>query len=406
MRIAQIAPLAESVPPKLYGGTERVVSWLVDELVDLGHEVTLFASGDSRTRAKLHPVWPQALRLGRPRSDPAAACAALLESVAQHATKFDVIHSHIDWVHLPLLQRLKVPFLTTMHGRLDLPGLPDLVRSFGAAPFVSISDNQRLALGEAKWLGTVYHGLPTDLFQPSYERGHYLAFLGRLTPDKGPEAAIRIARAAGMPLRIAAKLPRSERQYFKQRLEPQIDGKQIQLVGEVNDQAKQRFLADAAALLFPINWPEPFGLVMIEAMACGTPVIAFRYGSVSEVIDEGITGFIADSEADAVEAIHHIEKLSRRGVRAQFDRRFTAKRMAQDYVDHYGTLIDVRPRGHAMARRPRHSQAADLRGVALSAVDRECTAVVIPPRVQTPTPVPPTAPSGKPTIKTLPPLHE
>ena len=347
MRIAQIAPLAESVPPKLYGGTERVVAWLVDELVGLGHEVTLFASGDSRTRAKLHPVCPQALRLGRPRTDPAAACAALLEAVAQCANEFDVIHAHIDWVHLPLLQRLNVPFLTTMHGRLDLPRLPDLVRAFGTAPFVSISNNQRLPLGEARWLGTVYHGLPADLFQPSYERGDYLAFLGRLTADKGPESAIRIARAAGMPLRIAAKLPRAERHYFKERLEPQIDGQQIRLVGEVNDETKQRFLADAAALLFPIDWPEPFGLVMIEAMACGTPVIAFRAGSVPEVIDAGITGFMVEAEEEAVQAIQRLDKLSRYEVRAQFERRFTAERMAQDYVAHYGALIGIKPEHRA-----------------------------------------------------------
>ena len=361
MRIAQIAPLAESVPPKLYGGTERVVAWLVDELVGLGHEVTLFASGDSRTRAKLHAVCPQALRLGRPRTDPAAACAALLEAVAQCANKFDVIHAHIDWVHLPLLQRLNVPFLTTMHGRLDLPSLPYLARAFGTAPFVSISNNQRLPLGEARWLGTVYHGLPADLFQPSYERGDYLAFLGRLTADKGPELAIRIARAAGMPLRIAAKLPRAERHYFKERLEPQIDGQQIRLVGEVNDETKQRFLAGAAALLFPIDWPEPFGLVMIEAMACGTPVIAFRAGSVPEVIDAGITGFVVEAEEEAVQAIQRLGKLSRYKVRAQFERRFTAERMAQDYVGHYGALIDARPRRRALP----HSRAKDPHAIEL-----------------------------------------
>jgi glycosyltransferase involved in cell wall biosynthesis len=359
MRIAQIAPLAESVPPKLYGGTERVVAWLVDELVGLGHEVTLFASGDSRTRAKLHPVWPQALRLGRPRADPAAACAALLEALAEYANKFDVIHAHIDWMHLPLLRRLNVPFLTTLHGRLDLPGLPGLVRAFGTAPFVSISNNQRLSLGEAKWLGTVYHGLPADLFQPSYQGGGYLAFLGRLTADKGPEAAIRIARGAGMPLRIAAKLPRAERHFFKERLEPQIDGKEIQLVGEVNDETKQRFLAGAAALLFPINWPEPFGLVMIEAMACGTPVIAFRSGSVPEVIDDGITGFVVETEESAVQAIQRLDKLSRHEVRAQFERRFTAERMARDYLAHYGDL--TRPRHRALARSDtRGGRAIDL----------------------------------------------
>jgi glycosyltransferase involved in cell wall biosynthesis len=339
MRIAQIAPLAESVPPKLYGGTERVVAWLVDELVSLGHEVTLFASGDSQTKARLHAVWPRALRLGRPRTDPMVAQAALLEAVARHATEFDVIHTHIDWLHLPLLSRLGVPFLTTCHGRLDLPGFPDVVRRFPDAPFVSISDNQRAPLNEANWIGTIYHGLPADLFRPSFKPGTYLAFLGRLTAEKGPEAAIRIAHAANMPLRIAAKVPRGERKYFKEQLEPQIDGEQVQLTGEVNDETKRQFLADAAALLFPIDWPEPFGLVMIEAMACGTPVIAFRSGSVPEVIDDGITGFVVPGEAEAVAAIGRLSELDRREVRMQFEKRFTAKRMAQEYLRCYEALV-------------------------------------------------------------------
>src|SRR5436853_6128147 len=246
MRIAQMAPLAESVPPKLYGGTERVVAWLVDELVNLGHEVTLFASGDSKTSAQLHAVWPRALRLGRPRTDPMVATAALLEAVARHASEFDVVHAHIDWLHLPLLSRLGVPFLTTCHGRMDLPGFPDVVRLFPDAPFVSISDNQRAPLSEANWLGTIYHGLPTDLFRPSFEPGSYLAFLGRLTAEKGPEAAIRIAHAAGMPLRISAKVPRGERGYFKERLEPQSDGELISVTGEVNGQAKEKCRAGAS----------------------------------------------------------------------------------------------------------------------------------------------------------------
>jgi glycosyltransferase involved in cell wall biosynthesis len=339
MRIAQIAPLAESIPPKLYGGTERVVAWLVDQLVELGHDVTLFASGDSRTRAKLRPVWPHALRLGRPRSDPAAASAALLEAMSRHAVDFDVIHAHIDWIHLPLLRRLGVPFMTTMHGRLDLPVLPEVTRLFADAPFVSISNNQRLPLAEAKWLDTAYHGLPADLLRPTYERGTYLAFLGRLTAEKGPETAIRIARSAGMPLHIAAKVPRAERGYFKKQLEPQIDGKQVRLIGEVDDKAKQQFLGGAAALLFPIDWPEPFGLVMIEAMACGTPVIAFRSGSVPEVVDDGVTGFVVETEEEAVRAVRRLGDLDRRQVRARFEQRFTAERMAQEYVGHYHALV-------------------------------------------------------------------
>jgi glycosyltransferase involved in cell wall biosynthesis len=338
MRIAQIAPLAESVPPKLYGGTERVIAWLVEELVELGHEVTLFASGDSKTRADLVPAWPRSLRLGRPRSDPAIAQTALLEAMARRAAEFDVIHAHTDWLHLPLLTRLGVPFLTTLHGRLDLPGLPEVIRRFPKAPFVSISNDQRKPLVDANWLATVYHGLPVQSLMPSYKPGSYLAFLGRLTPDKGPEAAIRIARAVGMSLRIAAKLPRAERGYFKETLEPQIDGRQVQLTGEVNDKTKEQFLANAAALLFPIEWPEPFGLVMIEAMACGTPVIAFRSGSVPEVINDGVTGFIVEDEDEAIGAIKRLAQLDRRIVRARFEERFSAKRMAQDYVRKYEAL--------------------------------------------------------------------
>jgi len=356
MRIAQLAPLAESIPPKLYGGTERVVAWLVDELVALGHDVTLFASGDSTTRAKLEAVWPRALRLGRPRSDPMAAQTALLEAVSRRASEFDVIHVHVDWLPLPLLSRLGVPFVTTTHGRLDLPGLSDVVRLFPDAPYVSISKNQSSALADANWIGTVYHGLPVDLFRPSFERGSYLAFLGRITAEKGPDAAIRIARAAKMPLRIAAKVPRGERAYFKEKLEPQIDGKQIRLIGEVNDRTKKEFLAGAAALLFPIDWPEPFGLVMIEAMACGTPVIAFPTGSVPEVVDDGITGFIVGGESQAVDAIGRLGELDRRHVRAHFERRFTSKRMATQYLQHYEVLIGKRPASGFAAQRGRETQ--------------------------------------------------
>jgi glycosyltransferase involved in cell wall biosynthesis len=338
MRIAQIAPLAESVPPKLYGGTERVVAWLVDELLNLGHEIVLFASGDSSTRATLKPVWPRSLRLGPRHSDPMAAQTALLEAVAREAHDFDIIHAHTDWLHLPSLSRLGVPFVTTLHGRLDLMGLPDVVRSFPKAPFVSISHSQRGPLPNAPWCGTVYHGVPRDLFRPAFKAGSYLALLGRLSAKKGPEAAIRIARAAGMPLKIAAKIPRSETKYFKNNLEPFIDGKFIQMVGEVNDAEKAQFLGDAAALLFPIDWPEPFGLVMIEAMACGTPVIAYPSGSVPEIVDEGVTGFVVDGESQAVEAIKRVGEIDRCGVRGHFERRFTAQRMAKDYLSHYQQL--------------------------------------------------------------------
>jgi glycosyltransferase involved in cell wall biosynthesis len=340
MRIAQVAPLAESVPPKLYGGTERVVAWLIEELVELGHQVTLFASGDSSTRAELAPVWPRALRLGRPKTDPMAAHAVLLDSIAERAGEFDIIHCHIDWTHLPLLSRLSTPYMTTCHGRLDLPGFSEVVQRFPNAPFVSISDNQRLPLPQAHFVGTVYHGMPSGLLQPDFQPGNYLAFLGRLTAEKGPDAAIRIAKAANTPLRIAAKLPRGERGFFKEKVEPLIDGTQISIIGEVNDRAKQEFLAGASALLFPIHWPEPFGLVMIEAMACGTPVIAFRSGSVPEVVEDGVTGFIVGSEEEAVETIRHrLPTLDRQKVREAFERRFTARRMAEDYVRHYEQLV-------------------------------------------------------------------
>lgn len=311
-------PWPRAFPPKLYGGTERVIAWLVDELVDLGHEVTLFASGDSRTKGRLHAVWPHALRLGRRGVDPNAACALLIEAVAQRAREFDVIHSHVDWLPLPVLCRIGVPFLTTMHGRLDFPGLSDVIGTFADAPFVSISDNQRRPLAGANWIGAIQHGLPQDLFRPSYEAGSYLAFLGRLTAEKGPEAAMRIAPAVRMPLRIAAKIPRAETAYFKKKLEPEIDGENIQLVGEVDEVRKQPFLAGTAALLFPIDWPEPFGLVMIEAMACGTPVIAYHSGSVPEIVEDGVTGFIVDNEEQAIEAIEQVVRLDRRKVRAQF----------------------------------------------------------------------------------------
>jgi glycosyltransferase involved in cell wall biosynthesis len=279
MRIAQVAPLAESIPPKLYGGTERVVSWLTEELVSQGHEVTLFASGDSVTSAELVPVWPRALRLSRPRPDPAPAHATLLEAVADRARDFDVIHCHVDWLHLPLLRRLEVPFLTTLHGRLDLPYLAPTFRRFHGSPFVSISDNQRAQLAGVEWLGTVHHGLPPRMLQACFQPGGYLAFLGRITPEKGPDVAIRIAQAAGLPLRIAAKIPRGESRYFTEQIKPLIDGANIEFVGEVDDAGKERLLGNATALLFPIDWPEPFGLVLIEAMASHRVSARLRAGN-------------------------------------------------------------------------------------------------------------------------------
>jgi glycosyltransferase involved in cell wall biosynthesis len=342
MRIAQIAPLAESVPPKLYGGTERVVHWLTEELVRQGHEVTLFASGDSRTSATLAPVIPRALRLGRPHQDPAAAFAALLADLSERAEDFDVIHSHVDWLHLPILRQKGVPYLTTLHGRIDLPGLDRVLQRFPDAPFISISDNQRSPLPNLRWLGTVYHGMPEGDLRPLFEPGSYLAFLGRLAPEKGAHVAIDMAKRAGLPLRIAAKVPRSQSRYVKEQILPHVDDNLVRLIGEVDDRHKATFLANASALLFPIKWPEPFGLVMIEAMACGTPVIAFRKGSVPEVIQHGTTGFVVDSDTEAVEALKNIGELDRRRIRRAFEERFSAKRMADDYLRQYMALMGGR----------------------------------------------------------------
>jgi glycosyltransferase involved in cell wall biosynthesis len=339
MRIAQVAPIAESVPPKLYGGTERVVSWLTEELLALGHDVTLFASGDSVTKGKLVPTIARAIRLSRPRPDPFPSYAVHLDALGEAVSSFDIVHCHTDWLHLPLLTRLEVPHVTTVHNRLDTADLPAVISRFPQAPLISISHHQRLPLPSANWIATVYHGMPPNILEARNGRGTYLAFLGRLTREKGPEVAVRLARAAGMPLRMAAKIPRSEARYFKERLEPLVDGKQIQLTGELNDQDKGDFLRGASALLFPIDWPEPFGLVMIEAMACGTPVIAFRRGSVPEVVDDGITGFVVDNDDEAVRAIRRVGELDRDRVREHFERRFTSRRMAEDYLRCYERLL-------------------------------------------------------------------
>jgi glycosyltransferase involved in cell wall biosynthesis len=281
------------------------------ELVDLGCDVTLFASGDSCTSAALVPACARALR----------------------HKDIDLIHCHIDWIHIPMLRRVEVPFVTTIHGRLDLPSLSLVARSFKHAPLISISDSQRVPLSEFNWIGTVYHGLPPDLLSPQTRpTSSYLAFLGRISPEKGPDVAIRIARTVGLPLRIAAKIPRSETRYFKERIRPLLDGSRVEFVGEVDDAAKADFLGNAAALLFPIDWPEPFGLVVIEAMACGTPVIAWRRGSVPEIIDHGVTGYIVENETEAVQAVGALDRLDRRNIRRVFEQRFTAKRMAQEYM--------------------------------------------------------------------------
>src|SRR5215468_3797705 len=336
MRIAQVAPLAEAVPPKLYGGTERVVSWLTEELVDMGHEVTLFASGDSTTNASLVACSPRALRLDPGDRDPMLVYSAMLARLAELASQFDVVHSHLDWVHIPLLHQLKVPFITTLHGRIDLPELVYCFEEcFAEALYVSISDAQRAPLPNAHWAGTVYHGIPEYLVKPSFAPEGYLAFLGRICPEKGPETAIKLARAANLPLKIAAKVDKVDRAYFKGKVKPLIDGKTVEYIGEIDERQKTDFLGNAGALLFPIRWPEPFGLVMIEAMACGTPVIAFGCGSVPEVIQEGVTGFVVDSFDEALSAIDRIKTIERRRVRTTFERRLTAGRMSEDYVRIY-----------------------------------------------------------------------
>jgi len=341
MRIAQVAPLAESVPPKFYGGTERVVSWLTEELVEMGHQVTLFASGDSVTNAALEACSPKALRLDPAHRDPMLAYGCMLARIAVAAPQFDIVHCHLDWVHIPLLQLLGVPFVTTLHGRIDLPELADCFQPcFADAPFISISDAQRAPLPSADWVGTVHHGLPEMLLKPNFAPTGYLAFLGRISPEKGPETAIRIARTAAMPLKIAAKVDKADQTYFERKVRPLLGGSDVEFLGEINEGQKAEFLGNAAALLFPICWPEPFGLVMIEAIACGTPVIAFRRGSVPEIIEDGVTGFVVDSCEGALRALGRVPALDRRAVRASFERRFTARRMARDYLRIYDGLLE------------------------------------------------------------------
>ena len=338
MKIAQVAPLAEAVPPKLYGGTERVVAYLTDALVELGHEVTLFASGDSVTKATLHPIWPRALRLDPNVKDHFAPLFMQLETVARRAHEFDVIHCHIDYFGYPLLRRLGTPSVTTLHGRLDLPELPPLYKLYADIPVVSISNSQRVPLPEANYVATVLHGLPQNLLSKGAGRGGYLAFLGRISPEKAPDAAIRIAARAGIPLKIAAKVDRIDQEYFKTTVEPLLGQADVEFIGEIREDQKQEFLGNAAALVFPIAWREPFGLVMIEAMACGTPVIAFENGSVPEVLEDAVTGFIVQDEDQAVQAVRRIGTLNRDRIRGEFERRFTAQRMAQNYLKLYARL--------------------------------------------------------------------
>ncbi|MGE5468318.1 MAG: glycosyltransferase family 4 protein [Ignavibacteria bacterium] len=338
MRIAIVSPLFESVPPRLYGGTERVVSYLTEELVRQGHDVVLYASGDSRTAAELRAGAPQGLRLDPDCRDPLVHHMIMLDQVASAAPDFDVVHFNTDYLHFPLVRRLGTPALTTLHGRLDLPDLVPLYRHFDDLPLVSISDAQRQPLPWADWRATIYHGVPADLYALQPEPGTYLAFMGRMSHEKGPDHAIEIARRAGVPLRMAAKVDRDDRLFFEEKVRPLLDGPGVEFIGEIRETEKQEFLGGAVALLFPIVWPEPFGLAMIEAMACGTPVIAWRAGSVAEVIDDGVTGYITDGVAGAVAAVAKSFAHDRRACRAAFERRFTAARMAEDYVAAYRRL--------------------------------------------------------------------
>ena len=340
MKIAQIAPLMESVPPRLYGGTERIASYLTEELVRLGHDVTLFASGDSVTMANLVPCAPMAIRLDGNVRDPIPYYMLMLDRVRERADDFDILHFHIDQYHFPIFRPQAHRTVTTLHGRQDIPDLKPLYLGFSDMPLVSISNHQRSPIINCNFADTIYHGLPASLHKPVLNpRGGYVAFLGRISPEKRPDRAIAIARSLGIPLKIAAKVDKADEAYFKEQIEPLLDGPGVEYIGEINEREKSDFLGQALALLFPIDWPEPFGLVLIEAMACGTPVLAFRKGSVPEIIDEGVTGAIVDNMEEAVRKLPQVLSLNRGAVRRRFEQRFTVTRMANDYIRLYRSLI-------------------------------------------------------------------
>jgi glycosyltransferase involved in cell wall biosynthesis len=336
MKIAQVSPLYEAVPPRLYGGTERVVAHLSDALVDLGHDVTLFASGEAATKATLVPVRDQAIRL-----DPAllksdlAAHLAMLHEVRQMQDEFDVIHFHTDMIHFPMFEAIAQRTLTTLHGRLDMKDLPGVYDRWNRFPLASISDAQRIFLPRANWTGTVHHGMPASLYRFSAKPRGYLAFLGRISPEKGPDRAIAIAKAVGLPLKMAAKVDAADKVYFDTHIKPLMDHPLIEFIGEIGDAQKSDFLGGAEALLFPIEWPEPFGLVMIEAMACGTPVVAYRYGSAPEVIEDGVSGILVRDVHEAVQGVARARSLNRAAIRRRFEQRFSAEVMAGAYLDLY-----------------------------------------------------------------------
>jgi glycosyltransferase involved in cell wall biosynthesis len=339
LRIAQIAPLYESVPPRLYGGTERVVSHLTEQLVMLGHEVTLFASGDSLTSARLVPPCSTALRLSAKCIDPLPHHIISLDQVVRRAEQFDILHFHTDYHHFPLSKNLQLPSITTLHGRLDIPDLPPLYRCFPDVPVVSISLHQRLPLPGANWIANVPHGIAAKLYKPRFVRGDYLAFLGRISPEKRPDRAIKIAQRSGMRLKMAAKIDPVDRDYFDAKIKPLLKDPSIEFIGEISDYEKSEFLGNAYAYLFPIDWPEPFGLTMIEAMACGTPTIAFRCGAVPEIITDRVTGFIVDDLRSAIESVERVPEIERRTCRAVFEQRFTVERMTSDYVSLYRRML-------------------------------------------------------------------
>src|SRR6266480_4574882 len=340
MKIAQIAPLMESVPPRLYGGSERIASYLTDELVKLGHDVTLFASGDSVSAANLVPCAAMALRLDPNVRDPIPYYMLMLDRVRERADEFDILHFHIDQFHFPLFRPIANRTVTTLHGRQDLHDLKPLYVGFSDMPLVSISNAQRKPIPNANFVATVYHGIPAQLLKPNYRpRGNYLAFLGRISPEKRPDRAIRIARALEIPLKIAAKVDKVDEAYFREKIVPLLNQPGVEFIGEIDERAKSEFLGDAAALLFPVDWPEPFGLSMIEAMACGTPVLAFRCGSVPEIVDSGVTGVIVDTMDEAIRMLPQVLALDRRAVRQRFEHRFSVTRMAKDYIHVYRSLL-------------------------------------------------------------------
>jgi glycosyltransferase involved in cell wall biosynthesis len=346
LRVAQLAPLYEQVPPRLYGGTERMVSYITEELVRRGHDVTLFASGDSRTKARLVPCCNLALRLsGKPQLAAPLQLAMLAEAYNKERERFDIFHSHIDYWTFPFSNGMGAPTVSTMHGRMDIEDLHPIYQRFPEEALVSISDSQRLPCPNLNWVETVYHGLPRDLLKFNAEPGHYLAFIGRISPEKRPDLAIEVARRSGVPLKIAAKIDVVDRQYFESVVRPLIKGPHVEYIGEINDAEKSKFLGGAHALLFPIEWPEPFGLAMVEALACGTPVIARPYGSVPEVVRPGVSGFVAGEIDEMVAAVHRIDSLSRERCRRYFEDRFTVEKMVDKYEQVYERLIGPKETG-------------------------------------------------------------